>query len=105
MTLLLTIAKRIVWRSWRPIEARWGLPLHMTRHTGLPLRLLVLWRSQARSTLSTASHDTLEKVCGAMTNRRWWRLRGPRVRALRWTTSLFELVSQTCDFLLVSTLC
>jgi hypothetical protein len=99
-TLDLTVREWVVWWTWRRIEARRHGSLHMTRHARLAL--LLLWgRGETRAT-STTSHDALEEIGWTVANGWWCRLRGRRVRALRWTSSLLELVAETGDFLLVS---
>jgi predicted metal-dependent hydrolase len=86
----LSIAAERVRRRWRRLIETWRrLRAHMTRHSRLSL--LFLRRSQPRTTLTTALHDTLKEVRGTMADSWWWWLRRPAMRAVRCATSGLEL--------------
>jgi hypothetical protein len=99
--LRLTVSEQILRWSGRCIHARWSMAWHVPWHTWLPG--LLLWRrSQARTTLPAASHNSLEEIRWTVTNG-WWRLvRWAYVRTLRRASSLLEFMSETCDFVLIS---
>lgn len=91
LRLLRRILKWVLWWS-RRLEGLALWTMHLSRHAWLALtvRLLLLRRHKARTSLSSAAgHDTLEEVGWSMSNCwRWW-LRRSSTRSLHRTASRF----------------
>lgn len=98
--LRLSICERVMRGSWRRIQARRTLRLHVTRHTRLALLFLRRW-SKTRPALPASGHDALEQVRRTMADSRWWWLGWTAMRALRCAAALLELVPQARNLLFV----
>ena len=64
--------------------------------------LLLKWRSQARSTVPTTSHDALEQIRRAVSYRGRRLLRRAYMRTLGCTSSRLEFAPEAVDFVFVS---
>lgn len=85
------------------VERGRALRLHVARHarlSGLPA-LLSTWRGCQNGSSLAAGHYTLKEVGRAVSDRWGSRLVGAPVRSLSRSSSLFQFVPQTRNFLLV----